>query len=300
MVDLSRNRFSGQIPKCINNITFGQPGLYNTIYDDVFSVWGSNDAEKGVVTYGNILFQVYDMTTTKQVNLFLVGMDFVTKKKVNSYKGNMVNYMSGLDLSCNSLGGEIPSELGEVEWIHALNLSHNQIIGQIPTSISGLRQLESLDLSYNNLSGSLPLGLVELTFLECFSVAYNNLSGSVPNVKDQFGTFEKNSYEGNPYLCGGQTEKNCSSMKNIDGDDDDDDDDRMVETTSEEWYEEVDMSAFWAAYIIFFLGVFISSWRCLEFNENGWTLIWSHNDKFFSTRGPQPGMEKIEKRKSKS
>ena len=56
--------------------------------------------------------------------------------------------------------------------------------------------------------------------VECFSiwrwylysfpnVAHNNLSDELLDMKAQFGTFGKNSYEGNPFLCGPQLEKSC-------------------------------------------------------------------------------------------
>jgi hypothetical protein len=54
--------------------------------------------------------------------------------------------------------------------------------------------------------------LIDLHFLEVFNVAYNNLSGKVPDMKAQFGTFEKSSYEGNPFLCGPPLEKSCTRV----------------------------------------------------------------------------------------
>lgn len=59
-----------------------------------------------------------------------------------------------------------------------------------------------MDLSYNRLTGEIPSELIALNFLSVFSVAYNNLSGRTPARVAQFGTFEKQSYEGNNFLCG--------------------------------------------------------------------------------------------------
>ncbi|KAJ9693040.1 hypothetical protein PVL29_011952 [Vitis rotundifolia] len=119
--------------------------------------------------------------------------------------------MSGLDLSCNNLTGEIPHELGMLSSILALNLSHNQLKGPIPKSFSNLSQIESLDLSYNKLSGEIPPEFIELNFLEVFSVAHNNISGRVPDMKAQFGTFGESSYEDNPFLCGLMLKRICNT-----------------------------------------------------------------------------------------
>ena len=41
--------------------------------------------------------------------------------------------MTGIDLSCNKLKGNIPFQLGNLTRIQSLNLSHNDLTGRIPT-----------------------------------------------------------------------------------------------------------------------------------------------------------------------
>jgi hypothetical protein len=137
-------------------------------------------------------------------------IEFTTKNMYYRYKRKVLSYMSGIDLSNNNFIGAIPPEFGNLGEILSLNLSHNNLTGSIPATFSNLKQIESLDLSYNNLNGVIPPQLTEITTLEVFSVAHNNLSGRTPERKYQFGTFDENCYEGNPFLCGPPLGNNCS------------------------------------------------------------------------------------------
>ncbi|KAH9667138.1 Receptor-like protein 14 [Citrus sinensis] len=85
----------------------------------------------------------------------LVKVEFVTKNRYEIFDGSNANYLVGLDLSCNQLTGDIPSEIGELQKIPGMNLSHNSLSGSIPESFSNLKMIESLDLSHNRLNSQI-------------------------------------------------------------------------------------------------------------------------------------------------
>jgi hypothetical protein len=60
---------------------------------------------------------------------------------------------TAMDLSANSLTGDIPKDLGYLKGLRTLNLSHNHLRGNIPKEFSKLLELETLDMSCNQLQG---------------------------------------------------------------------------------------------------------------------------------------------------
>ncbi|KAI3446870.1 hypothetical protein Pfo_003535 [Paulownia fortunei] len=247
-LDLSFNKFAGLIPSCLYQIPFGsRRSIDDTFAPDVF----------GWTTYRS--FRTYSYESELNVNQYVMAdfyttdveeeIEFMSKSRFENYRGNILYYMSGIDLSQNELTGDIPNELGYLTGIHTLNLSHNHLTGLIPRTLSNLKQIQSLDLSFNRLSGQIPPELTQLNFLSAFSVAYNNLSGSIPDRKAQFGTFEESSYEGNPLLCGLPLERSCKRSGQSSS--------PLIPPRSggEESFKDAFFMGFLVAYVAAFLGV---------------------------------------------
>ncbi|XP_024985313.1 receptor-like protein EIX1 [Cynara cardunculus var. scolymus] len=100
--------------------------------------------------------------------------------------------LSFLDLSRNSLNGQIPDCLSHFKELIILNLAHNNLSGTIPTSVGSLVQLEVLYLCNNNFSGELPLLLKNCTKLNFLCLRGNRFSGHVPtwigeNLSELYG-----------------------------------------------------------------------------------------------------------------
>ena len=71
-----------------------------------------------------------------------------------------------LDLSGNSLTGEIPSKLGGAAELTKLDLSDNNLSGRIPPELGSLTKLEYLYLQGNSLVSWIPPALGDLTMLK--------------------------------------------------------------------------------------------------------------------------------------
>ncbi|TYH49593.1 hypothetical protein ES332_D10G147800v1 [Gossypium tomentosum] len=269
ILDVSRNKLSGRIPSCLSNLTLilrtkrdtSHP-FYNII---MYSAFRNVLAGSRFTIYDQISNKgyYYDELPSSRSYFLKYGAEFIefpTKYRVYTYQGKILDLFFAIDLSCNQLTGTIPPGLGNLSEIRGLNLSHNNLTGAIPSTFSKLKQIESLDLSYNNLTGRIPSELTEMTALAVFSVAHNNLSGPLPNRKNQFGTFEENSYKGNPLLCGPPLNKSCSEGT-------------PSASSSEEEHGPVDMGYFYISFAVSYGIIFLATVAVLYINPY-WRRAW--------------------------
>ncbi|KAG4123098.1 hypothetical protein ERO13_D11G299800v2 [Gossypium hirsutum] len=182
-LDLAHNNISRVIPKCFNNLS---------------AMAITNKTNNFVAEY------VAD-------NSFFLNALLVLKGREDEY-GSTLGLVTSMDLSANSLTGEIPKEIGSLVGLLSLNFSGNLLTGNIPDSIGKMELMESLDLSMNRLNGEIPPSFSNLNFLNHFNESYNNLTGQIP-TSTQLQSFENLSYVGN-HLCGLPLTKNCTSKGN--------------------------------------------------------------------------------------
>ncbi|XLU99931.1 hypothetical protein S245_014271 [Arachis hypogaea] len=86
-----------------------------------------------------------------------------------------------MDLSNNSLRGELSDCWKGFKFLVVLDLSNNQIYGNMPKSLGSLRNIQSIHLEGNNFSGEIPSSLHNCIQLRVFDVAGNKLSGTIPS-----------------------------------------------------------------------------------------------------------------------
>ncbi|KAH0970658.1 hypothetical protein GBA52_022814 [Prunus armeniaca] len=179
ILDLSMNNISGTIPKCLNNWT--------TL------------AQKGTST-----LTMEHVTRSR----YYIDEEYVTWKGLRSKYKSTLGLLKSIDLSCNKLSGEIPTEITYLVGVVSLNLSRNRLTGQIPSRIGNLQELDSLDLSRNQINGRIPTSLSRIYRIGYLDLSQNNLSGKIP-IGTQLQTFVF-AYGGNPLLCGEPLPRTCS------------------------------------------------------------------------------------------
>lgn len=179
ILNLAFNKLSGGIPRCVSN----------------FLVMAEMEDARSSFYTTHVSYMKDEVLTVKQ-------RDYI-------YSGRLLPRIQLVDLSSNALSGGIPGELMSLTGLLILNLSMNYLTGPIPSNINSLKSLNSIDLSRNHLSCTIPTGLSELIFLCFLNLSYNNLSGKIPSG-NQLDTFFRDSYIGNPYLCGTPLSNNCS------------------------------------------------------------------------------------------
>jgi len=159
-LELSSNRLRGKIPVSIWRIS---SLVHILVHNNNLS--------------GELPFEMTNLRYLKNISLFFNENNFTGS--LPDFESNMnLKYM---DMSKNSIGGPIPSSLGNYTNLTYINLSSNKFAGLIPLELGNLANLVILDLSHNNLEGPLPLQLSKCTNMDRFDVGFNFLNGSFPS-----------------------------------------------------------------------------------------------------------------------
>ncbi|KAL5212949.1 hypothetical protein ABZP36_023796 [Zizania latifolia] len=109
------------------------------------------------------------------------GLNLTSQSIVGEITSSLANLtlLSTFDLSSNLLVGYIPPLNGH-QQLDTIYLNDNLLEGTIPDALTNYSNLRKLDLSRNHLSGAIPPKIGSLSNLEIFVISRNNLTGSIP------------------------------------------------------------------------------------------------------------------------
>ncbi|XP_075649082.1 receptor-like protein EIX1 [Castanea sativa] len=184
ILDLSHNKLSGGILGCVKN----------------FSAMATKNNSNADMSFHPSDYY-YGETDPLESELLVI------KGQALEYS-TILHLVKCIDFSKNSLSGEIPKEITNLQGLQSLNLSYNLLIGSIPENIGAMGSLESIDFSMNQLFGQIPSSMSSLTFLNHLNLSNNNLIGKIP-LGTQLQSFNESSFTGNK-LCGLPLSNNCA------------------------------------------------------------------------------------------
>ncbi|KAL6288237.1 hypothetical protein ACE6H2_012627 [Prunus campanulata] len=158
-LDVAYNQLSGRVP---NSLRFSYPStvdLSSNKFEGPLPLWSSN------IT-------------------MLYLRDNMFSGPIPPKIGEVMPFLSDLDISRNSLSGRIPLSLSNMSQLTTMVISNNHLSGQIPHFWNKLPLLYIVDVSNNSLSGSIPRSLGSLTSLNFLILSSNNFSGEVPSLRN--------------------------------------------------------------------------------------------------------------------
>lgn len=154
----------------------------------------------------------------------------------NGIKTDELGRVIAIGRKMDNLTGELPDEIGDLEYLEIINMAGNHIRGSIPKTIRNCKnlreiyfgsnelsgsitkelfecaKLELIDLPMNDLSGSLPEEVGNLANLWCLSLRYNQLSGKLPESIGSLSNLECLIIDGNSFSGTLPDLKGCKSL----------------------------------------------------------------------------------------
>ncbi|KAL2501156.1 putative LRR receptor-like serine/threonine-protein kinase [Forsythia ovata] len=106
--------------------------------------------------------------------------------------------VTALDISSMNLGGNIPSQLGNLSFLVSINLSINYFYGSLPRELIQLRRLQIIDFRFNSFSGQISSWFGFLQNLQILNLRNNSFTGFIPSSLSNISTLQDLDLSFNP------------------------------------------------------------------------------------------------------
>ncbi|KAF3434372.1 hypothetical protein FNV43_RR25475 [Rhamnella rubrinervis] len=224
LIDLSHNKFQGQLPRSWSYCMMLEGIVVsNNQLVDTFPSWlGSLPELKLLVLHHNGFYgviekpkmdvdqfaklHVIDLSSNNFTGVFPShyisswnamksvesnGWEYMSAKWNDSWSNNsrLSNTDSYYKMTITSKGVDTIYQV-ILDVFAFVDLSNNKFEGEISDLFGKLKALRSLNLSNNMLTGCIPLSLGNLTYLESLDLSRNKLSGQIPQQLTQLGFVE--------------------------------------------------------------------------------------------------------------
>ncbi|KAG4203760.1 hypothetical protein ERO13_A04G004600v2 [Gossypium hirsutum] len=109
-------------------------------------------------------------------------LDLHSNELAGSLPDTLPTSLQYVDISDNSLTGQLSHSIGSLSELTKLNLGKNRLAGQIPAEISSCSKLQLVNLGDNGFFGELPKELGQIPALEIsLNLSWNRFLGKIPS-----------------------------------------------------------------------------------------------------------------------
>ncbi|XP_076883803.1 receptor-like protein EIX2 [Bidens hawaiensis] len=191
ILDLSHNKFSGQLPALSNSslaffVDLSSNSFVGLLHHFICP-YGGKEIEGLNVANNSLSGVIPNQCWEKYLSLEFLNLENNNLSGEIPRTLGFLSSLRSLNMCNNKLFGRLPSSLKNLTKLSILLLAKNKFVGRIPTWFgTKLSDLRILNLRSNNFHRNIARELCYVTSIQILDLAHNNLSGNIPRCFSNF------------------------------------------------------------------------------------------------------------------